>query len=273
MATLLAAAALAFATGVDPILFERHGRIWQVGIDGKNPACLTERYVGTQFSPDWDPEHRKIAFINQVPGKSQIWTLLSQGAMLVGPCPDTAKDLTWGASDALYYGYSCLGGSSTVFAIRRVGPYDGQNRDLFSSSFESHPTVNGNNLVWVRSRPGSPSQLWEAPLSGGGPHCLLPTSALDPVWSPDGSRLAFVSNQEGTWGLYLYEGGSSRRLMDLPQGYVRNPDWSPTGDRLVFETNWHLQEKRLLDKPGIAWIPVTGGTASWITEEAAHPAW
>jgi dipeptidyl aminopeptidase/acylaminoacyl peptidase len=57
------------------------------------------------------------------------------------------------------------------------------------------------------------------------------------VWSPDGTRLAFVSNRVNLQEkqLYLLEmaGGDARRLTDL-RGSVADPLWTPDGGGLLF---------------------------------------
>ncbi|RME11192.1 MAG: hypothetical protein D6802_07420 [Ardenticatenia bacterium] len=58
-----------------------------------------------------------------------------------------------------------------------------------------------------------------------------------PVYSPDGTRIAFVSNRDGRLGLFIMDanGQNVRRLIDL-EGETINPlgNWSPDGRRLVF---------------------------------------
>jgi dipeptidyl aminopeptidase/acylaminoacyl peptidase len=57
----------------------------------------------------------------------------------------------------------------------------------------------------------------------------------DPRWSPDGRRLAFVSDRSGKNQIYVIDadGGEPRRLTDLSRG-ARNPVWSPDGRRIAF---------------------------------------
>ncbi len=59
-----------------------------------------------------------------------------------------------------------------------------------------------------------------------------------PVWSPDGERIAFVSDRDGDWEIYVMnaDGGNQKRLTRSP-GIDRNPSWSPDGRFITFETN------------------------------------
>nr|WP_290666818.1 thioredoxin domain-containing protein [Ardenticatena sp.] len=58
-----------------------------------------------------------------------------------------------------------------------------------------------------------------------------------PVYSPDGTQIAFVSNRDGRLGLFVMDadGQNVRRLIDL-EGETINPlgNWSPDGQRLIF---------------------------------------
>lgn len=59
----------------------------------------------------------------------------------------------------------------------------------------------------------------------------------DPALSPDGNQLAFASDQEGGWDLYLLhlDRGEIQRLTDTP-GYEGHPVWSPDGLWLAYES-------------------------------------
>lgn len=58
-----------------------------------------------------------------------------------------------------------------------------------------------------------------------------------PAPSPDGARLAFVSNRDGPWDLYLLDlvSGELTRLTDT-RLYDGAPTWSPDGQWLAYET-------------------------------------
>ena len=66
----------------------------------------------------------------------------------------------------------------------------------------------------------------------------------EPAWSPDGSRIAYASDREGTFDIYSapVNGGTPTRLTSLP-GDERWPSWTRDG-RIVFsyrhDGNWDL---------------------------------
>jgi Tol biopolymer transport system component len=63
-----------------------------------------------------------------------------------------------------------------------------------------------------------------------------PADERDPAWSPDGRLLAFASNQEGNWELYILtmDTGAITRLT-YSQGFEGAPTWSPDGAWIAYE--------------------------------------
>lgn len=69
-------------------------------------------------------------------------------------------------------------------------------------------------------------------LAAGGEEGL----AVSPAFSPDGGRMAYVSNQSGLASIFVAEltaGGRGRAITSGPER-ATDPDWSPRGDYLVF---------------------------------------
>jgi dipeptidyl aminopeptidase/acylaminoacyl peptidase len=83
------------------------------------------------------------------------------------------------------------------------------------------------------------SQIWMVDTAGGVPRRFTagPRRDTEPRWSPDGTRLAFVSEREAKKKGQLYvmpaDGGEPTPLSDLKNG-VTNPVWSPDGTRIGF---------------------------------------
>ncbi|MCB0109695.1 MAG: PD40 domain-containing protein, partial [Caldilineaceae bacterium] len=61
----------------------------------------------------------------------------------------------------------------------------------------------------------------------------------DPVWSPDGRTIAFVSNHTGNDEIWLMdsEGGAHRQLTSNEWQWDKHPSFSPDGTQLTFYSN------------------------------------
>ncbi len=72
-----------------------------------------------------------------------------------------------------------------------------------------------------------------------------------PRWSPDGSTVAYASNPEGNYDIYLLpiEGGSPSRVTSSAAD-ERDPAWLPDGQRLLFA----VEEKKGLSRQSDLWL-------------------
>ncbi len=56
-----------------------------------------------------------------------------------------------------------------------------------------------------------------------------------PLWSPDGERILFGDDRQGSPGLYIWTpGGDPRRIEGTPANHNWDYGWSPSGDRIGF---------------------------------------
>ena len=83
-------------------------------------------------------------------------------------------------------------------------------------------------------------QIWTVALDGAEPPSMLfhPRSgvtASDPEWSPDGSKLAFVSERVSHSYITVYDFATkSLSYMDPSVDHDLNPEWSPDGKQIAF---------------------------------------
>lgn len=101
---------------------------------------------------------------------------------------------------------------------------------------------------------------------------LTNNNAMDcePVWSPDGGRIAFWSNRDGGKEIYVMDadGSNVKRLTNNLADDV-NPTWSPDGRRIVFETDRDgNQEVYAMDADGGNEVRLTRNNAADVT-----PSW
>ncbi|MFN8496833.1 MAG: DPP IV N-terminal domain-containing protein [Anaerolineae bacterium] len=117
-----------------------------------------------------------------------------------------------------------------------------------------------NVEVWVKEF----SNGWEWNLTTG------QRTTYDPVWSPDGTQVAFVSEQSGNDDIYLIDPHSKdeKRLTTSTWEWYKHPTYSADGKQIVFWSNrdgrkglWIMNadgsdQRRLLDSAYNDWDPI-----------------
>ncbi len=94
---------------------------------------------------------------------------------------------------------------------------------------------------WDVAKNKSTSNIWLVPTAGGELRRLTAAQAGDgsPTWSPDGTRIAFISKRGEDKAASLYvirtDGGEAEKVLELPFG-LSNPRWMPDGQRLILAT-------------------------------------
>jgi len=126
----------------------------------------------------------------------------------------------------------------------------------------------GKRVAFVVTEPGDPSKpdkarddnIWIVPADGSEPARLFAFSAKSentPRWSPDGHRLAFLSNrgEDGQTQIWLMhaDGGEAEKLTSATAG-VDSYKWSPDGRMIAFlardaKTDEERKKQELKDDP------------------------
>jgi Tol biopolymer transport system component/DNA-binding winged helix-turn-helix (wHTH) protein len=148
----------------------------------------------------------------------------------------------------------------------------GQLRLTGDDARETQPVFSpdGRSLAFTRRQPPSPTpEICIVPALGGrAPRAVV--NGVDPAWSPQGTRLAFVgpSRTDGPQALFTcnLDGGDTRLQLSADGAYpfLRNPAWSPDGRTIA-----------VVRSPGgvageIWLVPVDGGQPERFTEKSTR---
>jgi TolB protein len=83
----------------------------------------------------------------------------------------------------------------------------------------------GKRIVYASYLGQQWHQLWVMPAAGGDPFPLSygDFDNIDPRWSPDGTKIAFISNRDGNTSLWTQEipGGTQRQIIPKVKHYLR----------------------------------------------------
>jgi Tol biopolymer transport system component len=221
---------------------------------------LTPLTTGTanELWPQASPDGKSIAY-SQVSTQFDLTSIsLSDG---------TAKTLLSTGMEEHMPGWSA-NRAEMAWVTNRSGPYeiwvrmpDESVRPVVTAAdfppetnkwfYDPAPSPDGDRLVYLRIDRAGVARLWISALSGGAPVRLTnaDTSECGGTWSPDGSRVAFLSQEAGKTSLMIARVSGNAEpvairtngpsIEKLSQGA---PEWSPTGEWITYRDlkGWYL---------------------------------
>jgi WD40 repeat protein len=125
---------------------------------------------------------------------------------------------------------------------------------------------NGKEIVFFEMFAGKPAKIFEVSPEGGSVRALMPDDAnseWDPVWSPDGSQIAFGGSSVNAASNISILDLATHKVSALPgsQGLYA-PRWSPNGrymlglsedETILFRFDFQTQKWTEIEKGAVAW--------------------
>jgi dipeptidyl aminopeptidase/acylaminoacyl peptidase len=230
-------------TVIDQKKNRRESSIWLVPIDGTaEPRRLTSENFSAN-SPRWSPNGKTLAFLSSRPAdassaetpKTQIYLLSMAGGgegVALTKLKNSVQSFQWSPD------------STQIVLVSSSGPLDGVAPADRKSDVRhyTHIQYKFNDTGWFDDKR---RHLWVVNVASGESKQITEGedwNDTDPQWSPDGSRIAFVSDRTGkayddshntdVW-LVAPTGGALVKISDHPFE-DEDPRWSPDGKQILF---------------------------------------
>ena len=233
------AASIAAANGLprgSPIYFD---------MEAYNPHDTTCESIVMTFLSAWTYElHvdglRSGVYSNSASGITQ---LAAQATSTTFHEPDDLWIANWNGTVGVF-GDPYI--SDSLWAMhQRLHQYAGGHSETWGgvtlnvdSDFADGMTVGAQSAIGYDG--GGPNVVYERTSIGWGMRKIAATKGVNvgPVWSPDGSMIAFSSDRWGKWNIWV-ESASGQHPREITHKGMYNgqPSWSPDGSSVVFTSN------------------------------------
>lgn len=217
---------------VDKTANRRIPSVWIAPTDGSTPAKVLVAEAESPSAPRWMPDGANVAF-------------LSRGQLNVIPAAGgAARKITSVASGLSNCVVSPVG--THAACLSRTGPSDKWPAGKERSDVRHYSRINYkfNDSGWFDDKR---SHIWVVDLATGNAVQITDGDEWndsDPQWSPNGQRIAFVSDRTGheydlgrntdVWTI-APSGGALTKISSAP-GPDNQPRWSPDGGSIAFVT-------------------------------------
>jgi dipeptidyl aminopeptidase/acylaminoacyl peptidase len=222
-------------------------QIYIVPLEGGAPRKIAD----AAERPRWSPDSRRIAFVSDRNGSSQIWIMDADGSN-----PVQITSLSTEAAGVLY----SHDGKNLVFSsdvYPECGADDACNKQKLETEKNNKVKAHVADALlyrhWTAWQGARRSHLLVVPVSGGAPKDLTPGSRGVPPFSlggpddyaiaPDGAEVCYVMNSDDVPAVStnsdLYAvpiiGGTARKITINPAA-DNSPQYSPDGKYLAFRS-------------------------------------
>ena len=257
------------------------GTVYVMNADGSGQRRLTNGGVpgcGQEGGHAWSPDGRQIAI-------NGIHVIDADGSGERRLTSDTGFDAypAWSPNGRRIAFASGRDGNSGIYVINA----DGTEQRLLMRAAVTYPaqlawSPNGEKIAFTIEHPKAPAaqtrnlEIYVVNADGSGQRRLTRSTVRDnnPVWSPDGRRIAF----ESSWQIWVMNAdGSGKRRLTRQGVHNFNPAWSPDGKRIAFERG--RKEREVSNGAAGSWsfglyvMNADGSGQQRLTQGGSQPYW
>jgi Tol biopolymer transport system component len=191
----------------------------------------------TESDPRISPDGRRVVFISNRSGYSNMWVCDSDGKNPAQLTEGRYVDMpSWSPDSRLIAFNSIAGGNSDIYAIGADG---GSVRRLTTEpSAETSPSwsPDGSWLYFSSNRTGR-AEVWKMPAAGGAAVQLTHGGGFNPVAARDGRTVYYLHDEKDPWLWSVsVEGNAETRVLENPeQGkWIEPTNWAEVGQGIYF---------------------------------------
>ena len=225
-----------------------NGDVYSVCVDGSMVTRLTDdpAYDGM---PAWSPDGTQLAFVSDRSGAAQVYRMDADGDNVHQLTSDLQNDQPIWLPGGEQIAVRTTDGRG-LWWWRVVDLNSDQVVDLTEASYDfffqkqawspTSPEIAYMSLTEQAGRNDGSSQIHVKAIDGSYDRALTDNiwANVNPVWSPDGKQLAFLSEMHGEYNVFaLYvmdaDGGKVRQVSEPKFTESAVLPWSPDGKQIV----------------------------------------
>jgi TolB protein len=213
--------------------------IYVMDFDGQNMQRIT-RNGKVNLQPQWSPDDGKLAFTSYMNGNPDLYVAnLTSGRITRLSARDGVNiGASWHPSGKELVATLSPNGNSDIYRLEadtgRILSRLTRDRGIDVAASYS---PDGKKIAFVSERSGG-AQIYIMNADGSGAKRVSFAGKYntDPVFSPDGTRLAYVS-KTNNFDIYTVKlDGTGLKRITQDQGDNEDPTWSPDGNYLAFRS-------------------------------------
>jgi Tol biopolymer transport system component/DNA-binding winged helix-turn-helix (wHTH) protein len=243
---------------------------WDLATGRKQPLQYPRTADDQDLEAHYSPDGRYLAFRRGLAPYSDLCVMAATGGEVrqLTQLHSRIRGYTWTRDS-----------SGLVFSSNHEGHFTLYTVDLDSGSVHAlgvgpaeYPNAARGADVVSYEIPRTTNRLAWAPLGGDKaiPELLAKSTGSDgtPALSPDGNRIAFISDRSGTQQVWLYDFAESAAtpLSDFRDALLMNPAWSADGKRVLITV-------RSADKPGLVEIDLASHRQRTVSRPGMDVLW